>query len=637
MLLTRFEENAQPFLRLEDLILSPPLPAIVALLVVLGTLYLSRRVAPRLFGRALNLVEFAAAFVVTAGIIAAFVHALAWAGYASISALRFGGWTLATLGVIELFTLRVGAAKHFLYEYFREVSLVERCALALSAVTLIGLVSAALGPAVDADSLDYHLGVPLEWLRHGGAYPTPDWFTSRYVGLGESLNMLGLAAGTDGLGAAFQVAGVVVAIVAVTALANNRANQLFAVVLVIGCPVIFLLTVGQKPQMLPAAALTLALVILVTRSKRLDIPIAVLAFGCIAFAMASKHSYLLSGSVVVLIGLVMAVRAQRLRLALLALTACFALFALPIFARNFVFYGDPLSPLLERWRPDADPVIIAFAQQALRDYGGGPVTLGRVARLPWDLAFTLTPGQFQHVLGLGAFGFVFSLRERGVARLMLVSALSVFALVVLFGQVTPRFFLDCYLWCAAATAAAPWHHLKSFFFHALTAQAAVTAAVAVYLGIVICPGALTQSGRDRVMTKMALGYAEAKWLDARLPANAVMVSTTRSYALLPRPFAFPDPFLPWSPSTSEPVSAASNWREKLTDLVKEKKVTVLVTEYPIKYAAFSWLATNYGTPFAGPTEFRFAARSPFNRGNLISSLVTKLDLESTSGRVESLP
>ncbi|NIR58223.1 MAG: DUF1420 domain-containing protein, partial [Gammaproteobacteria bacterium] len=29
---------------------------------------------------------------------------------------------------------------------------------------------AALGPVTDADSLDYHLGVPLDWLRHGGAY-----------------------------------------------------------------------------------------------------------------------------------------------------------------------------------------------------------------------------------------------------------------------------------------------------------------------------------------------------------------------------------------------------------------------------------------------------------------------------------
>ena len=35
------EGFGHPFLRLEDLLLTPPLPALVALLIVLGTLYLS--------------------------------------------------------------------------------------------------------------------------------------------------------------------------------------------------------------------------------------------------------------------------------------------------------------------------------------------------------------------------------------------------------------------------------------------------------------------------------------------------------------------------------------------------------------------------------------------------------------------
>ena len=45
----------------------------------------------------------------------------------------------------------------------------------LVGVILVVLLLAALGPATDADSLDYHLGVPLDWLRNGGAYARPDW------------------------------------------------------------------------------------------------------------------------------------------------------------------------------------------------------------------------------------------------------------------------------------------------------------------------------------------------------------------------------------------------------------------------------------------------------------------------------
>jgi hypothetical protein len=527
------------------------------------------------------------------------------------------------MGVFELSSWRFAEATRVLRDYFRDGSLTERCALILAIVTVIGLFAAALGPAVDADSLNYHLGVPLDWLRHGGAYPAPDWMTARYVGLGESMNMLGLAAGTDGLGAAFQAAGLVVASIAVTAFATDRANRLFAVLLILGCPVMFLLVTGQKPMLFPTAALALALVIIVHRFNSFDIRSAILAFGCVTFAMANKHSYLLTGSVVVFVGLIAAFRAQRLRFALLVLAGCFAMLAAPVFARNFVFYGDPISPLLERWLPGGDPGVIAFAQQALRDYspdGPASLTIGRLLRLPWDLAITLSPGALHHVLGLGVFAFPFALRERGPRRKLLLGAMAGFILVIVLSQPNPRFFLESYIWGAAAAAAAPWGALKSLFFKALMVQAAVVSGVGIYLGSILLPGALTQAGRDHVMTKMALGYAEAKWLDATLPADAVVVTEGHSHALMPRPFVVVERFL-WKPQTNDT-------REQLAALLKEKGVTVLVTGYPPdKLKAYSWLADRYGTPLAGPAEFRFAARSPFNRGDLIRSIAVRLDVD----------
>src|SRR5215510_5949751 len=93
---------AQPFMQLQDLLLPPPLPAIVALLIVLGTLHLSLRGARRLRGSAMSPVEFAAAVVLTTGLLAALVHGLAWGGFAFGPAMRLGGWALAALGVLEL-------------------------------------------------------------------------------------------------------------------------------------------------------------------------------------------------------------------------------------------------------------------------------------------------------------------------------------------------------------------------------------------------------------------------------------------------------------------------------------------------------------------------------------------------------
>ena len=298
-----------------------------------------------------------------------------------------------------------------------------------------------------------------------------------------------------------------------------------------------------------------------------------------------------------------------------------AVFVLPVFARNFVFYGDPISPLLERWRPTPDPVIIAFAE-LLRKFSG-ELSVRTLARLPWDLAATLTPAGLHDVLGLGVFGFLLALGEPGPSRKLLLAALMAFVLVILFGQFTPRFFLEPYLWGAAAVVSAPWRPLKSLLFKALTAQAIVVAGVAVYLGVLLFPGALTESGRDRVMTLMADGYAEAKWLDATLPPDAVVLEGLRNFfggaprTLLPRPFVAADRFF---------LTNESNWKQHLAEFVKEKQVTVLVTRYPIKIPPYRWLAARYGTALAGPAKFRDAARSPFNRGHLSEWIAIRINI-----------
>jgi hypothetical protein len=616
----------QPFLQLRDVVLPPPLPLLISLLLVLGLLHLSFRGARWLMGEKLRLVEYAAAFICTTGLVAAVLHALAWAGYASLPLLRSLGWGLVALAPLELRRWRGASVRPVLRAYFQGASWSERLGLGVSLVTTLALVGAALGPPTDADSLEYHLGVPLDWLRHGGAYARPDWFHARLVGLGEAVNMLGLAMGSDNLGAVFQAAGLVVAMIGVTAFATTRSERLFGILCVAACPVILTLVTTQKWQMLPAAGLTVALVLVVERGRQWDSRIALLVFGCAAFAAGSKYSFLLSAGVVGLLGLYVAHCAGRLRPALLILLACGTCLAVPVFARNLVFYGDPLSPLLERWKPAGDPAVIAFAQHlqvgALWDGSWRSLWL-----FPWKLAISLQPSTFQDVLGIGAFVFCLFVWRGGdgMQRLVALAALAVFLLDLAFVQLTPRFLFEPYLWCAAAAVPIPSRPLKSFFVRVLTAQGVLVATVAVYLGALLFGGALTPAWRDRVMTIMTPGYAEAKWLDAVLPHNAVVLENFRYRALMPRRFVAGDRYLPsrgrggWSwPATpmGNPCLTwgnVPNWEHALAAFIREQRVTVLVTQYLITEPLYQALASRYGMPLAGPAQFPRAARSVYNR------------------------
>jgi hypothetical protein len=306
--------------------------------------------------------------------------------------------------------------------------------------------------------------------------------------------------------------------------------------------------------------------------------------------------------------------------------------------RNLVFYGDPLSPLLERWKTGGDPAVIAFAQYLhvgiLWDGSWQSYLL-----LPWKFFVSLQPSTFQDVLGIGMFVFFLFVRRAGDGphRLVALAALVVFLLDLAFVQLTPRFFFEPYLWCAAVAVPVSASRFKAFFVRALTAQSVLVAAVAVYLGAPLFGGALTPVWRDRVMTVMTPGYAEAKWLDAVLPHDAVVLENLRYRALIPRRFVVGDRYLPssgrggwsWSATpTGNPYLTwgnGPNWEHALAEFIREQRVTVLVTQYPIMESLYPALASRYGVPLAGPAQFPAAARSVFNRRRVTGVIVFGLN------------
>jgi hypothetical protein len=596
--------GARPFLRLEDFVLPPPLPALVALLIVCGLAYLGWLLALRLRRGQAGALDAAAAFVVVTALTAAAVHALALAQLSTVRTLRPVGWILAACGVWALIRHHarlVAAVRREIAELWA-LPRFDRAGAILAGLALVALALAALGPPTDADSLDYHLGVPLDWLRHGGAYPRPDWFTSRLVGLAESLNLLGVASGTDCLGAVLQLGGLVTAAMSLRAVAATARDRLVAWLLTVACPVVVFLVPNQKPQMLPVAAMTAALIVTVVRFSSFRASDAILAFTCAAFAAASKISYLLSVGIVVLVCLAAAWRSRRLGAVAGVGCAAFALILLPVLGRNTIFYGDPISPFLERFRHPADPALVNFAAYLRAAYGEH--TLRNVLRLPWTIVAVTHPVEFTTALGIGALAFLAALRARGTARILLSAALAGAAVALALGQLTPRSFLEAYFWAGAAMVAAPWGRAKRLIQRALIVQCALTALVAGVAAGRLFPGAWTWGTREAVMVRSSAGYAEALWLDRVLPAEAVVLGQLRSFAVSPRRFAVSDQVI------NDPAAVGDVRR--LAALVRALGVDTILLSRNDKQS-FMDLTARCARPVSRPTEFPLAARNPFNK------------------------
>jgi hypothetical protein len=595
--------TAHPFLKLQDLVLAPPLPAALSLLMAAGIAHLGWLLARRLRGDEAEALDVAAGFIVAAALIAAAVHGLALAQLSTIAILRPVGWALAAVGgyAVVRHRRRVVAAVRREAAALGAGPLVDRACAILVGLALVGLAAAALGPPTDADSLDYHLGVPMDWLRHGGAYARADWFHARLVGIGESLNMLGLVAGTDVLGAALQLGGLIAAATALRALADTPRDRLLAWLLVAACPTVAFLVPNEKPQMLPTAATTVALVLAVKRFSTFRAADAALALGCAAFAAASKLSFILSVGFVVLACLVAARRSGRLAVTLGIGAAAFVVLLLPVLGRNLAFYGDPLSPFLERLRPHPDRILTSWA--AYVRVSAGDRSAANLIRLPLQIVATTTPGALTTVLGLGGLAFLPALGAAGKPRALLAVALACALATVVFGQLAPRFFLEPYLWAGAALVAAPWRRSKLLLLRGLELQGALTAAIALYGAATLFPGALTAHERDTVMLRAAAGYAEAQWLDRVLPPDAVMVRQSRFHAFAPRPFVVADRVI-FGPGADERDLARLTVASGVNSLVVVEGST----------DTFARLSRLCGEPLGPAGVLPIATRNPFNRG-----------------------
>jgi hypothetical protein len=587
-----------PFLRFEQLLLPPPLAALSGLLLAVGIAGLGIAAARAVRGSRFEAIDGAAGCIVAAAVLGATLHALALLGVLRLWPLRIVAGSLAAVGlffVVSSAPLLLHKAAGLL-ERWRRWPFLDRALVVLLCVAATGLLLAALGPACDADSIAYHLGVPLDWLRHGGAYPRPDWYHARLVGVGEMLDLLGLAAGSDCFGAVLQAEGAALAALAVSVLARRDRDRLLAVALVIASPVLLSLVTSEKPQVLPAAATAVALVMLVGRWNGLDRSTLVLAFGCAAFAMSCKYSFLLSGSIVTAMGL-FAARRTRMGFALGSSAVAILLVAAPVYLRNVAFYGDPVSPFLERWRASPDPSLIAFADQ-LRDYGGPRGPLG----ILWLAARALASRSITGVLGIGVLSPLLAPWRNPSARRLLGAAACATVLGLAFGQLTPRFFLEPCWWSIAAIGLRErpipigWLAITSF-------QASVAACGAIICAAVLFPGTWSATWRDRVLRARAPGYAEARWLDEILRPDDVLLTGIESKVFLPRPFVVEDRF--------DGLRQPEDEGREIQWLEQDAGLSVLTVQSDDDLSPAIAAAVQGGAPIGAPTRFRALTRNPW--------------------------
>lgn len=462
--------------------------------------------------------------------------------------------------------------------------------------TLVCFLVIALAPPTDADSLDYHLGVPVEILRTGSLWFNKDLLQFRLTGFGEMLNLLGVANGCPQLSALLQVISLLWLMgIYADAVPGKSKDVLLA--LMLGIPVLLFLIPNQKNQLTGVICTCVCFYGIASRYAQLKSNVFLLFIWTLVFAIGIKYSFALSAAVILFF---LFAKDQDIELPPKQ-GGNFVLWCIvflgPLYAYKLIHYGDPLSPMLEELRPNPDAVVANFARY-IQQFSDSDYPF------PVNLFLPSSIGNISAVLGWSAVILLMFLTfYKSYLREVCCIALF-FLLTILFGQKTPRFFIEPYLWIlpffVIKAASSKWSKyllvpgqlqfllLLPFFFFAAS---------------IFLPGILSDKGREKVMQQYAYGYSESRWINKVIPKGETVISFRYSKSLI-EPVVFPKEYL------------ALTFGKGATDTSKIKK---MFTEYKARYIVLRKEEAKRFRQYynfelvAGPQEFYKATRNKYNR------------------------
>lgn len=530
--------------------------------------------------------------------------------YYLASLLTIAGWSLIGVGLLSLFG---GLQKRNLVSSFYDCKITEKGGffswILIVFLSLYFLIS--LAPITDADSLCYHVGVPVQVLATGEWPFQPEWFHSRLAGVGEMLIAMSLAVGGEQFGSLMQYAGLLAIVGVLLPIGKREQNEQYIYsLLFVSSPVLLMLVSSSKPQLLPVAMTTFALALLFHPvfsciENKNNIKKFLIFSVLLGAACQMKFNFILSSFFIGIAGLVW-MRRKKLLLSgvILGMVVGIIIFAPFCWWKLHYYGGDVLQAFVKPF-PGGWIGYDKF-DSFLRGYRDSPLPFPISLFVPASLGLISTTIGFGGVVAIVVVICAF-FNSKHINIWIILIACVVFVGGTIFGQGNARFYLEPVVWVLMGMLIGNWmvsipRYMQNVVSLVIVLQCMVMLMFVLYGVVSLFPGSLSVSLRDMVLSRSAPGYEEMVWADSILPKNAVIGADTRSMAFMPRYAVGMD----WIAFVSD------NDRHMYIDILKEKKVSHYVVqgnpgEHPLREYFTHYLA--------GPFKAHKATRNPFNSGD----------------------
>jgi len=391
----------------------------------------------------------------------------------------------------------------------------------------------ALSPPTDADSLDYHLGVPIDFMRNGIWPFSPEWFHSRLAGAGEILISLGVSVGATEFGQLLQLFGLFVIGACIYGTANSNYKVILLLIFLISPPLIWLVS-SSKPQLLPIALTSLSISIIISDKKNFE-NLYLLPPLFISTAALMKFNFALSGFIVFMIICYRLYRNfEKLIKFVIVSLIFFIVTFFPMVAWKTLnyggnFYSNIFTLFVGNW-PGYQNFYLAL--QTYRDSS---------LYFPISLFVNPFPSEWTSSLGVVLIITIILLvklyvnkDEPKYIKLICIGIILLASISSLFGQHTGRFYLEPIAWILIAASKSKYliQLFESKFLMTIIKIQAIIAILAGLCGLyLLIPAIFNILSREQVLKNTANGYFEMNHINQKLPVGSIILTNVRSKAL----------------------------------------------------------------------------------------------------------
>ncbi len=515
-----------PFIQLDDYLIHPALSGVFSFTFLLGVFHINYMLN-RFFKVTDDFLIRICSFYTLLGFISSFTVYIVLLELINNFFIIFVYYVICGFGLLRIITFSFNIRSNT-YSYHKNIFiqntnyLVFYLTLAILAFYLI----LSITPATDADSLDYHLGFPLEIIRKGGLYFKLEWKHSRVIGLGEFINLIGLIIRTDNIGSSLNFISLCFLCLVTYNYTSNKQINILLTLVILSTPLLIQLIPNQKPQFYGVCAIVIPIISIIKyigiNSKELFVII-----GSVFFAISLKYSFYVSGGISLLF--IIYTMKNRLPINILYCIFLYLIFLFPLHYLKYNIFGDPISPMLSMFINNG-PVEHQFYNEFKSGSDG--------FAMPFGFFVPKSAGNLSTIAGVGILTLFGVNKIRQQSRKYFVFSLILFFAIFIFGQNVSRSYFEpliiLYIGIFISINLKP---KKLMFINLIIYFQLLFIFISTAAGLyTLFPSLISNKYREDIMKYTAHNYSVMSWIDEKIPKDSCIISDFRSTALIPRDF-----------------------------------------------------------------------------------------------------